>query len=126
VIPPASTGSDSSSRMAVMKIAQQNSGSLCMLIPGCRMFRIVVMKFIAPSIELIPARCRLKIARSTAPPEWLWIPDRGGYRVHPDPTPCSTSALASRRISDGGSSQKLMLFSRGNAISGAPIITGTR
>lgn len=27
--------------------------------------------------------------------------------------------------SDGGSSQKLMLFIRGNAMSGAPIISGT-
>jgi len=32
----------------------------------------------------------------------------------------------SRRISEGGSSQKLMLFIRGNAISGAPIRIGTR
>ena len=36
------------------------------------------MKFIAPSIEEIPDRCRLKIARSTDPPEWLCTPDRGG------------------------------------------------
>ena len=34
-----------------------------------RMFKIVVMKFIAPNIELIPARCRLKIAKSTEAPE---------------------------------------------------------
>ena len=71
VIAPASTGSDSNSRIAVTIIAQQNRGILCSVIPGARMFRIVVMKFIAPSIELIPARCRLKIARSTDPPEWL-------------------------------------------------------
>lgn len=32
---------------------------------------------------------------------------------------------ARRRRNDGGSSQKLMLFIRGNAISGAPIIKGT-
>lgn len=53
---PASTGSDSRSRIAVTIIAQQNSGTLCSVIPGARMFRIVVMKFIAPNIELIPAR----------------------------------------------------------------------
>lgn len=34
-------------------------------------FTIVVIKFIAVNIELISARCRLKIARSTEPPEWL-------------------------------------------------------
>lgn len=32
---------------------------------------------------------------------------------------------ASRRRKDGGRSQKLMLFIRGNAMSGAPIISGT-
>lgn len=32
---------------------------------------------------------------------------------------------ASRRRNDGGRSQKLMLFIRGNAMSGAPIIRGT-
>lgn len=32
---------------------------------------------------------------------------------------------ASRSINDGGRSQKLMLFMRGNAISGAPIMRGT-
>lgn len=32
---------------------------------------------------------------------------------------------ARRRRNDGGSSQKLILFIRGNAISGAPIIRGT-
>lgn len=30
-----------------------------------------------------------------------------------------------RRVKDGGSSQNLMLFIRGNAISGAPSISGT-
>jgi hypothetical protein len=33
------------------------------------MFKMVVMKFMAPRREEIPARCRLKIARSTDPPE---------------------------------------------------------
>jgi hypothetical protein len=50
----------------------------------------------------------------------------GGYTVHPVPAPPSISAELRRRISDGGSSQKLMLFIRGNAISGAPIRIGTK
>jgi len=33
------------------------------------MFIIVTIKLIAPSIEDIPARCKLKIAKSTEPPE---------------------------------------------------------
>jgi len=33
------------------------------------MFKIVVIKLIAPRIEEIPAKCKLKIAKSTDPPE---------------------------------------------------------
>ena len=38
------------------------------------------MKFIAPSIEEIPDKCKLKIAKSTDPPEWNPIDDKGGYQ----------------------------------------------
>ena len=51
---------------------------------------------------------------------------RGGYTVQPVPAPPPISAELSRRISDGGRSQKLILFIRGNAISGAPIRIGTK
>lgn len=44
--------------------------------------------------------------------------------VHPVPTPFSTAAELRRRRSAGGSSQNLMLFIRGKAISGAPSING--
>jgi hypothetical protein len=69
VIAPAKTGNDNNNRIAVMKIAQTNKGILCIVIPGALIFKIVVMKFIAPKIEEIPARCKLKIAKSTEPPE---------------------------------------------------------
>lgn len=49
----------------------------------------------------------------------------GGYTVHPVPTPDSTVIEVRRRRSEGGNSQKLMLFIRGKAISGAPSIKGT-
>ena len=78
------------------------------------MLRIVVMKFIAPKIELIPAKCRLKIAKSTDPPEWNSIPDNGGYTVHPVPAPPSTKLLQANNVNAGGSSQKEILFSLGN------------
>jgi len=52
-----------------MKTAQTNKGSLCIVIPGALIFKIVVMKFIAPKIEETPARCKLKIAKSTEAPE---------------------------------------------------------
>lgn len=48
----------------------------------------------------------------------------GGYTVHPVPAPFSTAAEDTRRIRAGGSNQNLRLFSRGNAISGAPSISG--
>jgi hypothetical protein len=42
------------------------------------MFKIVTIKFIAPKIEETPAKCKLNIAKSTAPPECAKIPDNGG------------------------------------------------
>lgn len=66
---PANTGKDNSNNIAVMKTAQQNRGILCIVNPGARIFKIVVIKLAAPKIELIPAKCRENIAKSTAPPE---------------------------------------------------------
>ena len=45
--------------------------------------------------------------------------------VQPVPAPAPTKAEASSRPNEGISSQKLMLFMRGKAMSGAPIISGT-
>jgi hypothetical protein len=89
------------------------------------MFIIVEIKFIAPKIDAAPDKCKLKIAKSTAAPEWLCIELKGGYTVQPVPTPTSTREEANNKQSDGGSNQKLMLLRRGNAISGLPIIIGT-
>ena len=89
------------------------------------MLIIVVMKLIAPRIDDTPARCREKIVRSTEAPAWAKFPAKGGYTVHPVPAPASTIEDASSNRKDGGSSQKIMLFIRGKAISGAPIISGT-
>ena len=85
----------------------------------------VVLKLMAPKMEDTPARCREKMARSTEAPAWARLPARGGYTVHPVPTPASTVEDARSSRKDGGSSQKLMLFMQGNAMSGAPSIRGT-
>lgn len=45
--------------------------------------------------------------------------------VHPVPAPPSTKLEDTNKINAGGRSQKEMLFNRGKAISGAPIIRGT-
>jgi len=125
VIAPANTGSDNNNSTAVINTAHTNSGILCIVIPGALIFIIVVIKLLAPSIELIPAKCKLNIAKSTAPPEWYSIVDNGGYTVHPVPAPPSTNADPSNNTNAGGNNQNDILFNLGNAISTAPIINGT-
>lgn len=88
------------------------------------MLIIVVIKLMAPRIEEIPAKWREKMVRSTDAPAWARLPARGGYTVQPVPAPASTPEEARRSRKEGGRSQKLMLFIRGNAMSGAPIIKG--
>ena len=78
VIAPARTGRESTSRNAVMSIAQRNSGMRCMVIPGARMLKIVVMKLMAPRIEEAPATCSDRIAMSMAGPGWNCPLESGG------------------------------------------------
>jgi hypothetical protein len=80
VTPPANTGNDNINKKQVINIAQTNKGKRCILIPGARIFNIVVIILIQPTILLIPDKCKLKIAKSTLAPEWLAILDRGGYQ----------------------------------------------
>lgn len=121
---PASTGRDRRRRTTVIATAQTNKGIRSNRNPFHRMLIIVVIKLIAPRIEDAPAKCREKMARSTDGPAWAKLLARGGYTVHPVPAPFSTAADETSRISEGGRSQNLMLFSRGKAMSGAPSIRG--
>ena len=73
------------------------------------------MKFIAPKRLLIPDKCKANIAKSTLGPLWLCIPDSGGYRVHPVPAPFSIVLANTNKTKLGGSNQKLILLSLGNA-----------
>lgn len=125
VIPAARTGSDSRSRTAVIRTDQTNKGVWYCVMAGGFMLIQVVMKLIAPRIEDTPARCSEKMVRSTDAPAWAKLPASGGYTVQPVPAPASTPEEASNKRNEGGRSQKLMLFIRGNAMSGAPIINGT-
>lgn len=54
------------------------SGKEAIKRPGVRMLIIVTIMLIAPNKEDKPAKCKLKIAKSTAPPECTSIPDKGG------------------------------------------------
>jgi len=124
VIAPARTGNDNNRRTTVITTAHTNSGIRSKRRPCHRILMTVVIKFTAPRIEDAPAKWREKIARSTDGPAWARFLASGGYTVHPVPAPFSTAADETRRVREGGSSQNLMLFSRGKAISGAPSING--
>ena len=78
MIAPASTGSESNNKKVVTRIDQTNSGMRCRVSPGARMFRIVVMKLMELKIEEAPAKCRLKITRSTAGPGCPVVLESGG------------------------------------------------
>ena len=65
------------------------------------------------------------MVRSTEAPAWAKLPARGGYTVQPVPAPASTIEDARSSRKEGGRSKELMLFIRGNVISGAAIIRGT-
>ena len=56
VIPAARTGSERSRRTAVISTAQTNRGTWYIVMAGGFMFRIVVMKLIAPRMDEMPAR----------------------------------------------------------------------
>ena len=124
VIAPARTGSDKSSKIAVKKTAHTNNGMSSIDIPSPFMLAIVVMKLALPKILLTPAKCREKIPKSTAPPGCPTVL-KGGYTVHPVPTPLSTNPDNNNITRAGGKSQNLMLFKRGKAISGVFTIRGT-
>jgi hypothetical protein len=69
VIAPANTGKDNNNKKAVTKTDQGNKAKRCRVKPLALIFQIVVIKFMAPNIEDIPAKCKLKIAKSTEEPE---------------------------------------------------------
>jgi hypothetical protein len=75
---PPKTGNDNNNNHAVIKTAQTNNGNLNIVKPGTLILITVAIKLSAPNIEEIPAKCKLKIAHSTATPEWAKTPDKGG------------------------------------------------
>lgn len=126
VIPAANTGRESKRRIAVINTDHTKRGVWYCVIDGGFILIDVVIKLIAPRIEEIPARWREKIVKSTDGPACARFPASGGYTVHPVPAPASTPEEARSKRNEGGRSQKLMLFIRGKAMSGAPIINGKR
>lgn len=69
VIAPAKTGNDKSKRIAVKITDQTKSLVFSNLSFFVFKFKIVVIKFKAPKIDEIPAKCKEKIVKSTEIPE---------------------------------------------------------
>lgn len=78
VIAPANTGKDRSNKKAVIPTAQTNNGIWSNDKLLIRILIIVVIKFTAPIIDEIPAKCKEKIAKSTELPLWAMLEERGG------------------------------------------------
>jgi len=124
VIAAANTGRDRINKIVVTTIDQQNRERFwyaCLLLI---IFSMVTKKLIDPRILDTLARCKEKMAQSTEGPAWARFPDSGGYTVHLVLAPPLTKEDKRRRKKAGGKSQKLRLFIRGNAMSGAPTIRG--
>ena len=72
------TGKDNNSKTAVTKTDHANNGIWSKSIPNTRKFPRVLIKFTAPKIDLTPAKCSEKIAKSTEPPACAIFLDSGG------------------------------------------------
>ena len=91
--------------------------------PGARIFKMVVIMLIEPTIDEIPKICKARIDISTAIDGFCT--DSGGYIVQPPAiAPPGTKIEAINRIAAGIINQKLMLFSLGKAKSEVPIMSG--
>src|SRR3546814_3858015 len=108
---------------AVTRMAQTNSGILWSVMPGARLFKMVVMKLMAPRMEDAPARCIESITMSTAGPGDPLV-ESGGESVQPvpapKPAPPGTIVEPINKRNAGTSNQKEILFIRGKAMSGDP------
>lgn len=93
--------------------------------PRALILIVVTIKLIEPANEEIPAICMLNIEKSTELVACAIGPLNGGYNVHPVPVPPSVILDITVKKKAGITNHKLILFKRGNAISGAPINNGT-
>ena len=107
----------------VEKFAHTSSGMRQKLIPGARIVMIVTRKFSAVAIDDAPANCTPIVKNSC--PIGTEV-ESGAYAVQPvanDPPGARNDAVIMRPAT--GSIQNDSAFSRGNAMSGAPIISGS-
>src|ERR687895_2874061 len=106
----------------VVKFAHARSGMRQNVMPGARIVMIVTRKFRAVAIEDAPANWTAIVKKVW--PSGVSV-DSGAYAVQPVANePPGAKKLASIITPATGSSQNDNAFSRGNAMSGAPIISG--
>src|ERR1700712_1599917 len=106
----------------VEKFAHASSGIRKNDMPGARIVMIVTRKFSAVAIDDAPANCTA-IVKNICPSGAVVL--RGAYAVQPDANdPPGAQNDASIRTPAHDSIQNDSAFSRGNAMSGAPIISG--
>src|SRR5215216_408489 len=110
-------------RSDVEKFAHASSGIRKNDIPGARMVMIVTRKFSAVAIDDAPANCT-PIVKNICPTGTSV--DSGAYAVQPvakEPPGARNDAVI--MMPAIGSSQYDRAFRRGNAMSGAPIMSGS-
>ena len=106
-----------------MSQVQANMGIFISVMPGARMFRMVTMMLIEPMMELAPRMCMAKILVSMDGPI---CSVSGAYSVQPAAgAPPGMKNEPTSNIPAGTISQKLKLFMRANAMSLAPICSGS-
>ena len=123
VTAPASTGIIAISKNAVISQVQTNIGIFMNVMPLARKFKIVAIILIDPIMDESPIMCIAKIIKSVL--GGAYCVDNGAYMVQPKLGPPPLwNKVEINSVNAKGSSQKLQLFKRGRAISGAPIING--
>ncbi len=78
MIAAASTGRDNNKSRAVILIDHGKRGIASLFRLTFHRSLIVAIKLIAARIDLAPAKCREKMARSIEGPDWVILPERGG------------------------------------------------
>src|SRR5262249_30632621 len=120
---PAMNGVAITTSSDVVKLAQTSRGMRQNVMPGARMVMIVTRKLSAVMIELAPAHWT-PMLKKIVPSGWCT--GKVSYPVQPDAkAPPGTMKLHTIIVPAIGSSQYDSAFSRGNAMSGAPSISGT-
>ena len=122
-----------STRNAITRISQANSGIFPRVIPGQRKHRIVVRMLIAVPMLPMPETRSDSVQKSVLCPRENVCEVSGAYANHPTSgalpapyKPLAPSKLKYRRSPPNAVSQKLNAFRRGNAMSRAPSISGSR